>query len=404
MQRVKPSKPHKPSKTPTVEDARSMLTEAGKGLKDYFSKRVEFLHTGCSILHLIFCGKIKGGGIPRARVINIVGDGSSGKTLLALEICARIFYTLHRIKSKLFPGKRTLHLLYYNKEGVMDFKVEKMYGQKFYDAINWIPVKTVEEFGADFFTKLKNIQKGDTIVAVVDSWDSLDSDADAAKFDKEIDKIVKWKTPKTSSGDEKEEKTKGSYELGKQAYASKRFFKKICSDIHQAGADMTLIIISQVRKKIGITFGESQYRAGGDALNFYTHLVVWLAQVQKLSMTRYGQPKVYGTRVKAKVKRSKIWKPYREIEFKILFDHGIDDIGSTFDFVFGPQRENVEWEGEKYKRGDLLDFFRMNPEQYDKLLDEAQTVWDKSEEAVMEAVLPPPKYQDPWRTDKDGPL
>jgi RecA/RadA recombinase len=408
MERVRPQVPTKTPKTPkvtrvTVDDAKKMLLEEDRGLKDYFSKRIEFLHSGCSILHLPICGKIRDGGVPRARVVNIVGDGSSGKTLLALEILARTFYTLHRQKSTIYPGKRKLTMLYYNKEGVMDFKVEVMYGEKFFNAIEWVPVNTVEQFGADLFSRIKTAKKDETVIAVVDSWDALDSDADAAKFDKEIEKIIAGKTPKKKKDEEKEEKSKGSYELGKQAYASKRFFKKVCNDIHQAGIDFTLIIISQVRKRIGITFGESQYRAGGDALNFYTHFVMWLSQYSKMKMTR-GREIVYGTRVRAKVKRSKVWKPYREIEFRIIFDHGIDEVGSTFDFVFGPQRGTITWKGQDWKREDALDYFRMNPEPYEELLDEAQRVWDKAEDAVAEATMPPPKYADPWRTDKDGPI
>jgi RecA/RadA recombinase len=337
-----------------------------------FSERVEFLPVGCSNLHLVSSGRINDGGFPRARVINLVGDGSSGKTLIALEFMAANYYRWKEGRMKAtenFPATKRLILIYNNVEGVMDFNIERMYGADFYDSVEWISLDTVEAFGADFFGRLLNIKKGDTIIYVVDSWDAMDSKEDKEKFDKNIKKMAQGKKPDDA----------GSYELGKQKYASKRFFKKVCADVQAAEADMTLVIISQVRQKIGVTFGEKRYRAGGDALNFYTHIVIWLAEKKKLRMTRLGQERVYGIDVRARVKRSKVWKPFREIDLKIIFDYGIDDVQSMMDFYFGPQKPDITWLDQKYKRQQLVDLFHEDSEQFEMLKIAVQEIWDEVE-------------------------
>lgn len=358
---------------PTVDDARNMLV---KRSSCNFSKRVEFLPCGSSMLSLISSGRIEGGGFPRGRVINLVGDGSSGKTLVALEFLAAVYYAYINnaiSPSQIYKPVKRLIMVYDNVEGVMDFNVENMYGCDFYDAVKWISTPTVEEFGQDFFgERLAKYQPGDMIIYVVDSWDALDSKEDKDKFEKSIDKISKGQKPDEA----------GSYELGKQKYASKRFFKKVTADIQSVNADLTLVIVSQVRKKIGVTFGEKHYRAGGDALNFYTHLVIWLAEIEKMPMQRLGQKRIYGIKSRARVKRSKVWKPFRECDFEIIFDYGIDDVESMVDFYFGPKKPSIVWLDETYKRADLIELFHNDKTHLAMLKTAVQEIWDDVESRV----------------------
>ena len=56
---------------------------------------VEFISTGCIHFNLALSQKGRDGGIARGRIINFVGDGSSGKTINALEVAASYYYTIH---------------------------------------------------------------------------------------------------------------------------------------------------------------------------------------------------------------------------------------------------------------------------------------------------------------------
>lgn len=363
--------------TPDVEEVKEAVIASSSC---EFSSRVEFLPTGNAMWNLISSGRVNGGN-PRARVINIVGDGSSGKTLVALEFLAAVFHAhTEALKSNIYGTPKRIRLIYTNAEGVMDFNVENMYGPEFYAAIDWRPHDTVEKFGADFFDEISKYKKGDLVIWVVDSWDALDSDEDKKKFEDDIKKAIKRKDKPPTDAELKADK--GSYNLGKQKYASKRFFKKVCADVHNAQADVTLVIISQVKQKIGVTFGEKRTRTGGDALNYYTHLVVWLSEIEKMKMQRLGHERVYGIRVRAKVKRSKVWKPFREADFKILFDYGIDDVGSMMDWYFGPKKDPVQWMGESFKRADLYEIFHSDAEQREYLKIAIQEIWDDVESRV----------------------
>ena len=292
---------------------------------------VDFIHTGSNMLNLAASNKAKDGGWARGRIDNLVGDGSSGKTLLALEAAVHCFYHMLGTTSHNFSKVKKVSIVYNNVEGVMDFPIGEMYGKEFNEGVEWIRTGTVQEFGRDFLKRVQNLGDGHFLLYVVDSWDALDSEEEYEAFLKSI---------------EKDKPLDGSYDLGKQKYGSKRFFKTLCSMIEgdngKVKKDCTLMIISHSKQKIGVTFGERRYRTGGDALNYYTHQVCWLAEAGKISHTKEGIKVVTGINVKALIKRNKTAKPFRGADFPIMFDHGIDDIMSMIHFLHGPKDKELE--------------------------------------------------------------
>lgn len=310
----------------------SSAGDVRRSLKRRASKsRVEFLNSGSTTLNLALSGKGSNGGWARGRVLNIVGDGSSGKTLVALELCFWCFNWVMKIKSLIYPKVKKVIIVYNNCEGVMDFPLEKMYGKKFVDSVIWLCSPNVESMGRDYARRLRTLKKGEFLLYIVDSWDALGSVAADARFEDAIDK---------------DEEMKGSYQLEKQKYAS-NFFANVCSKLEGDKVDSTFMIVSQVRTKIGVTFGKKTYRAGGKALDFYTHQVAWIREVEKLRKTKQREKRVYGIVSEVKVERSKVAKPFREAEFTILFDYGLDDIDSMIKYLFG--KKKINWKGETFK-------------------------------------------------------
>ncbi len=293
--------------------------------------RVEFLSSGSTTLNLALSGQGSNGGCARGRVLNIVGDGSSGKTLVALELCFWCYKMIMHVASKIFPKVTKVIIVYNNCEGVMDFPLEKMYGQGFVDSVIWLCSPNVEHMGRDYARRLRNLNKGEFLLYIVDSWDALGSIAADERFEQSID-------------DDKE--MKGSYQLEKQKYAS-NFFQNICSKLETNKLDSTFMIVSQVRTKIGVTFGKKTYRAGGKALDFYTHQVAWIREIEKLRKTKQREKRVYGIVSEVKVERSKVAKPFREAQFTILYDYGLDDIDSMIKYLYG--KKKINWEGQAFK-------------------------------------------------------
>ena len=86
------------------------------------------------------------------------------------------------------------------------------------------------------------------------------------------------------------------------------------------------MIVSQVRSKIGISFGRDTTRSGGRALDFYASQVIFLAKLTTLVRTIQNTKRPSGIRLKAKVDKLKVGGfPFRESEFNIKFGYGIDD-------------------------------------------------------------------------------
>lgn len=320
-------------------------------------EKVEFIHSGCTTFNLALSGKGKDGGWARARVDNVVGDGSSGKTVCALECCFWVWKQIKKIKSKIFPRVTKITIVYNNCEGVMDFPLERMYGKEFVEAVEWICIKEIEAFGRDYINRVQNLTKGEALLYVVDSWDALYSAADKKRFDDAL-----------KSGKEES----GSYNLEKQKFAGK-FFSRTCDEMENNKVDATLFIVSQVRTKIGAMFGKKTYRAGGKALDFYTHQVAWIREQEKLRKTKRGHKRVYGIRSEAKIERSKVAKPFREARFTILYDYGVDDINSMADFLWGTK--TIRFNGETFKtRPSFVKYIEDNNLE-DALIEETTRVW-----------------------------
>lgn len=287
--------------------------------------------TGCQLLDLVIGGKKGVLGIPAGKFINIVGDKSAGKTFLSNEIIASAY---HKYGSKKFKW------VYDDCESGYSFDTESMYG---FDIMPENPVHstTVEEAFcniSDFANSLKDSQFG---IYVLDSLDGLTSQE---QDDRAEERLKAFHADK--------EFDKGTYGMGKQKYLSQEFCPQLCSVIEDK--NVLVIIISQVREKIDMFSFEKYSRSGGKAIDFYAHSVIWLATAKYITK----KDRKVGVVVKAKTTKSKTPRPFRECFFSFLYDYGLDDIGSSVDFLFDLRTDKgelntkakaVQWNGDAGK-------------------------------------------------------
>lgn len=294
----------------------------------------DYFPTGSTALNLALSGK-GDRGWARARVDNIVGDRSAGKTLLALEAAANFYYFICHIKSIIFGKKKEAIVVYNNPEGVMDFDVSAMYGEEFFNALKMIRSPHVQHMGRDFIRRAEALKKHQSLLYIVDTWDFLRSKEQLDRFQTSITK---------------DEEVEGSFDGEKQKWAS-GFFAKTSELMDKNKTDATLIIVSQIRKNMKAKmFQKQNYRTGGKAFDHAMHQEVWLREVHKHEGTKYGEKRIYAIDVEAKVEKNKTAKPYRKAEFTILYDYGIDDISSCFSYAIGTPstKSKKTWKGEEF--------------------------------------------------------
>jgi recombination protein RecA len=260
----------------------------------------ELVPTGSVMLNLA-CSDTAAGGYAKGKIVNLIGDSSSGKTLLALSMLAEVSNLSQ------FDDYR---LIFDDAEEALEFDISYLFGSNAADRIELeTPSNTVEDY---YGNVLRALKEGTPFIYVLDSFDSITADAEV-KRSKEYE-------------NGKEDKS-GSYKTEK-ARMSSEILRVIKGKIRET--ESLLLIISQTRDNIG--FGamfQPKVRSGGKALKFYCCHEIWLAVGGK----EKKKEREIGATVFGKVSKNKLTGKRREVTFPIYYDYGADDISSCIDFL-----------------------------------------------------------------------
>ena len=216
------------------------------------------------------------GGIPRGRVTEIFGTESSGKTTLALHIVAE-------------AQKAGGEAMFVDAEHALDIQYAKSLGVDI-DAL-YLSQPDWGEQALEIVSKMLDSNKFDVIV--VDSVAAL--------------------VPKSEVDGEM-----GDAQMASQARMMSQAMRKLTSKV--AKSHTALIFINQIRKKIGIMFGNPETTAGGEALKFYASMRI---DIRRIGSIKEGE-KVVANLTKVKIVKNKVSAPFKETQVSIKFGFGID--------------------------------------------------------------------------------
>lgn len=275
----------------------------------------ELVPTGSTLLNLA-CSDNPFGAFALGSLVNIIGDRSSGKTMLGLSVLAEMAW-LKRL--------RKYNLDHDDAEAANRFNMEHLFGKQAADRINVYdpPSQKTQDMMARVIDLL---DRDEPFCYLLDSFDALTS--------AEEEVYIRTMTDLVRQG----KKGKGTYGLEKPKLAS-QLFRVICSKLEES--ESIMLVISQTRDTISSFSFVEKNRSGGRALEFYSIHEMWLKPIKTIKR----RDRKIGFICRVKVSKNKVTGKERTVDFPIYFDYGIDDIGSCIDWMvkekYWPKRGNT---------------------------------------------------------------
>jgi len=278
----------------------------------------EYLSLGCPLLNLAVSGDWRRG-LLKGTYMFYAGDSSSGKTLATLTQLAEAAND---------PKFDDYELWHIDVEVGNFFDFELFFGKKAAKRIQVLrpePGKPMLlEFVYDWIEA--KIGQGKKIIAIIDSFDSLSSEAKEKKIAEDAKARAEGK------------ELKGSYGDGKAKINSERL-SRIIAMIYDSGSIVTGI--SQLRDNLDAgLYGPQKSRSGGHAIKFNASVEIWTTPGEKLTKEIHGKKRVIGYKTRFHVKKNRVNGRERTVSVPIMPDVGMDATGAAIDFLV----EEKAWE------------------------------------------------------------
>lgn len=301
--------------------------EFGKGsimsLGGMNSMDVEGISTGSLSLDIALGGK----GIPRGRVTEIYGAEASGKTTIALHTVAQ-------------AQKAGGVAAYIDAEHALDPSWAKRLGVDLDSLLVSQP-----GYGEEALRIAEMLIKSNAVdIIVIDSVAAL---------------VPRNEIQDSEIGDTK---------VGLQARLMSQALRILNPQLNKSRT--CLLFINQIRQKIGVMYGDPNTTTGGLALKFYASVRM---EVKRVTHVKNGDETI-GAETRVRVVKNKVAPPFRNAEFEILHDRGIDFDGDVLKLAL--EDELIEKSGAhfSYKNQRLghgkeatVQFLKENPKVRDEI-------------------------------------
>ncbi len=247
----------------------------------------EYISTGCTVLDAIM-----GGGLPCGRVVEIYGNTSTGKSLVASQACAAI-----------------------QEEGGVAVYI---------DTETAVSLPIMEAVGVDNQT---------LVYLAPDTVEEVFKAMEAVVASKQPDEplLIVWDSIAATSAEAEMNKATGDMGYPVQSRIISQGLRKFTRQIAKSG--VACLFLNQAKKALGVMFGNSVATFGGKAVGFHSSIRVMMTVASKIKAGSKKKSRIIGVNVTAKVTKNKVAPPFREATLPIYFGHGIDEDLAILEFL-----------------------------------------------------------------------
>lgn len=227
---------------------------------------------------------VMGGGIPFGKVLELFGQESSGKSLVAMDflvVCQKLGGWGMWVDAESSYSKE-----WWTANGIDLDKVLVFHENAIETISDWC-IETARALRA-------KLTHNEPILFVLDSIAALDT----------IERLTMEQT------DEKAE-------MGVRARAIGNFLRKRSKELSDLG--ITCIFINQLRKKLGVMFEEPETTPGGESMKFFAHIRMGFYRKKQIKEKVNGKETWVGNIVSLRMKKNKVAPPRPAMDTEVYF-------------------------------------------------------------------------------------
>ena len=286
--------------------------------------------------------EVMNGGLPEGKIVELFGDFSSGKSLL-------VYHAVAELQS--IGGVACLN----DMEDSLNFDWARSLNVDLDNLIYISPITTTEAVNIEYVFK-----QLDTFITEMTATEEL----------RNTPAIFAWDSVAATVSAEEGSSSEYKQEMASRARVISQLMRKIPPRL--SGTRIVFLLVNQLRDKPGVLYGATEDTPGGRAIKFHSHLRLKMRKKKKIT-TPDGVEGMSGVLT---VEKSKVGRPFREVNFNMYFEGGIPKYSGLKDLLIREKivtKEAAGW----CKIGDFK-FRNMDDEVWAKIRQERENASEES--------------------------